>query len=328
MCRSQIACGLADPDAGCATIGANSRLARTIDPCPEALIAALDAGSVRYDGQAAARCLEDQQTLCEVRLEACPGAAVFVGTRAEGASCALDQECSAGLWCSFSGTTCPGTCQKHAALGDVTTEPSACATETVLQLDGGSFRCINRLGAGQPCDPQSGAICSEGLSCEERACVPVAELGAACSATRRCRYGLVCVADRCATFARRGEPCSRLFASNPSTSPCQLGLACRGGRCGEAFRAGERCAEDPNLCTPDSRCTSDTWVCTPRAAAGAACESDFDCLAPLACAASSAGGGTCQAVAAVGESCDATIRCGPFGQCLNNRCVTTARVCR
>jgi len=242
-CRPQIACGVADPDAGCAAIVANARLRSAPDPCSPSLLAAVDAGSVRYDGRAAARCRQDALTRCE---DPAPGrtdcAAVFVGTGAETTPCSFDAQCAAGLWCSFEGSVCPGVCRPRLVRGEVTTEPVACATETIESLDGGAYRCIDLPLEGQPC--AHGPFCAGGLFCDTqtRLCTASLAVGAPCLSAQRCVPGASCVNGRCARFAPRGAACAPLFfATDLTLPPCQLGLACRAGLCGDLLQAGESC---------------------------------------------------------------------------------------
>lgn len=323
MCRQQVACRIASPDAGCADIAANARPFSEPDPCSPSLRASLDAGTIRYDGRAAAQCLLGQRTSCDgsgaARL-ACD--AVFLGQGSLGTSCTLDTQCAPDLWCDFTAGTCPGACQPRTSVGAVTTNAAACASDLARPLDGGTFRCLDVPRLGDACE--AGLSCAGGLRCEGGRCVASVEDGAACTDSRACRPGSTCVAGRCTPFAARGERCaSQFFPVHPDANSCQLGLACRAGVCGEPLREGESCREEPNRCGAGTRCDLASMRCVRVGGVGAPCDSAGACATELRCLE-----GTCRVLAKLGEACDVMTPCEPTRACVEGRCVSDVRECR
>lgn len=323
QCRSQVACRIAAPDAGCADVSANARSVFESDPCPPSLFAFLDAGTVRYDGRAAARCLVSQRSACgELGTGRLACDAVLVGEGAVGAPCALDVQCAPDLWCDFTAGTCPGACRPRVAVGEVATNAAACASSFAERLDGGAYRCLDAARLGEACG--AGLPCAGGLSCDQGRCASSLADGAACTDSQQCQPGATCAAGRCTPFAARGAPCASQFVPvTPEANRCQLGLACRGGVCGEPLREGESCLEEPNRCTAGTRCDPGSQRCVPQGGAGAPCSNNIDCVTSLWCVE-----GACRAPAKLGEPCDAQVRCEAIASCVEGRCVSSARECR
>lgn len=198
---------------------------------------------VDYDPVAARACvdgLSQAMAACVVPdgLPSCDR--VFTGKALDGGSCHAAFSCAPGAgraWCRAEGggkdakcvaiqrgardSPCTGTC-KSTGVGD-------------------EVACLSFPGVG----PAGLTDCyqSDGLRCDEasRRCVPVAELGGACTEGADCALGTECVAGSC-------------------SAPPKLGGSCKGGAA---------CAE--------GTCNTVTQVCTAKRPDGAACASSSEC---------------------------------------------------
>lgn len=314
LCDGQAGCGVADPLADCADVHAN--VTGPVVGCDPAIVDAVDAGRVRFDGAAAAQCHARARTTCDTSRFTWDCAGVFSGTRALGQACHLQAECGAGLWCDASTGTCPGVCAARLADGTPATTSVSCASGWLAPLADGGTRCAAPPGPGDAC---LDGLCRPGLSCAEGTCVEPVPAGGACDAGP-CTFGTICVAGACTAWARRGEPCaSQFFPVDAGAPPCQLGLACRAGVCGDALRDGESCREEPNRCGGGTRCSLTTYRCARLGLAGAVCTSSADCDR-LSCI-----DGACSRGQPEGAACDGAHPCVPGANCVNGACA--ARQC-
>lgn len=246
------------------------------------LVAAVDRGTVGYDGDRAAECLSGMTDAGCSFADAAPPAAcdeVFTGLVADGGDCWIDGECASGHCTPASGCTdacCPGSCR-------ITLPPA-----TPIPI-------------GEDC---SLGICVDEAYCPRDQVPPLCTARAAadgsCTDPNGCQSGLYCAIDpdsgtgTCRTPPQEGEACDPAAAvcarlddyCDPLTSTCRVkepvGGDCAGGR---------RCV-DYAWCDPDG-------ICAVYPGPGQACDTAAPqpCLGALACAA-----GVC-AAPAPGDPC-------------------------
>ena len=213
--------------------------------------AAVDAGKLDYDGDAADDCFDALSSAsCSrdaVSSTACDH--IFTGKIPDGGACAFEEECVSGN-CVLSDCTmacCPGTCAP--------TRPVP--------------------GIGQPCTFEcvDDAYCGSDSTCQ--ATLPK---GAACDDTQACSRGLYCAgrttttAGTCSTLPKTGEPC---------TTTCDdIGDRCNAGTCTPLGLPGASCMTD-NDCSFFYACDA-TMHCAAepdpmRQPNGSMCTSSVDC---------------------------------------------------
>ncbi len=276
---------------------------------PDALIAAVDDGSMTYDAAQGAACLDALRALRDG--DACaidngldfgddhPCTLAVQGATATGDACILDAQCSGDMRCipSDSGDACSATCQPG---GDECGDTRCSADETCV--DGTTCQAKGEL--GEPCTtPEQ---CIGALTCSfaqsdmgSGVCVEPgsAEEGEGCDNDVECVDGTTCEPSPggkiCTTrpafvFNGMGEPCAGLFES----PFCQPGLVCN-----------------------DLTFNSDTFMfegtCGPPQPQGAACDQYFQCAYDLQCEGADLGEerGTCEALRAVGSDCSIDLEC-------------------
>jgi len=271
---------------------------------------AIARGTLVYDDAAFGECEAALEMLgCEIfsaRIsDACETA--FVGTLAPGAGCTLDEECQGASYCDHAGGACPGSCQARGSAGASCIEDGGCTTG--LRCAAGT--CRSPAGDGAGCDGPTGLNCRAGLIClgadEIRAgtCDTVeaalsGALGATCDPTTGplCVDGLSCALDEIVA----GAPTFRCVERGALGGDCRIGIpdACQGdavcgdvapdlgdfdGVCRPAPGAGETCGGLLERCRTGTRCVEGT--CEPSGALGAAC------AGPVQCASGSCVGGVC-----------------------------------
>jgi hypothetical protein len=244
----------------------------------------IDGGKIKFDGNAAARCLSTIEGLSsckkgevaaagEVLDDGCPG--LFTGTVAIGGACFFDAECTSGLCqrtdpgCSVRKQCCGGTC------ADV---PPPIAV-------GGD--CSSPM-ANQSC--AAGSSCRQGQSGQPNSCMPrVAMEGAACKDLDGCLYPLFC----------------DVVSATGGTGTCKRPAA-----------TGETCNPEALESCDDGRdvCDAETLTCIPRVAVGAACTPNT-CVGWAVCLNTS-----CVARPGIGGRCDPTFG----AQCLGGSVCTIA----
>jgi hypothetical protein len=229
----------------------------------------LAAGRVRFDADAARRCLEGLRASVCAEPAACE--AVFVGTTALGAPCFDREECAGDAYCAYrtleGAYNCPGRCAARVALGESCFgDNEACAstgagTHVRCMFDPARsgqrfpFACVDRgpltvvPEGGECADRGDGSApfrtCAPGLDCGYvsnasgvvSACIPPAAAGDLC--TRYCQPGALCEFDntrftqRCLPFVVRDTEGGRCVQGNSGAEACNvlLGLDCVAGRC-------------------------------------------------------------------------------------------------
>jgi len=200
--------------------------------------AAIEAGKIVYDADAAGACLAGlAETPClaeqpsDATLASCLSA--LKGTLAAGEPCVGTFECAEGICPAVTGDRCPTVC------------PSVVHRNETCSLLGGPDCNIR-----------------EGLRCSFGRCVLPTEKGSACEDNFGCQSGLVCVTNICVPLRGDQQGCSR-------DSSCQPGLFCalggdEGGRCEVRLDVGAACggqdAEDTNAALRHVQC-KDGLIC-------------------------------------------------------------------
>jgi len=205
---------------------------------------------------------------------------MFSGSVADGAPCAIDEECASSR-CNVSscpdGSCCTGVCgttRPRGQVGDACDRNAEC-------LDGycdAEHQCHALLAANQECltDPQ----CDYGLACIQPSpsipgtCRVLPQLGEACPYARCAGFGVRCDAtSHCVALGLVGAPC----ASPDDCSPYE--------RCDATTRT---CTELPTLGMPcDTRCAGEAWcklesesmgTCMAPQPNGTPCEDSGECV--------------------------------------------------
>ncbi|HVV86997.1 MAG TPA: Dickkopf N-terminal cysteine-rich domain-containing protein [Kofleriaceae bacterium] len=241
--------------------------------------ASVAAGRIKYDGGAAADCLDAfESESCDSTTEsarvtppACDDA--IKGAVADGGACFISTECvsrscsvpDCGMAC------CQGTCDATVAKAAI---GASCANADCV--DGAfcndSDVCAALLAAGQTC--QNDDQCGYGLACGNNVCAPAANRGDACLDGRcsdigdRCDGNMTCVA-----LSGAGGACTTDFGG---VFDCQLPLVCNQTtlQCENPPTAGQACT---TFCANGLFCNDDTHQCEARRANGMACAGDGDC---------------------------------------------------
>ena len=130
--------------------------------------AAVEAGSVRYDGARVSACLAGFNGIgCgfQTRRLFTSGACSMVleGDVEPGGDCALDEECKGAAFCKRIGESCPGTCTELLEAGEACTKDDECADG--LACPGSVDRCIAPGRLGEACGRVTDAPCAAGLAC-------------------------------------------------------------------------------------------------------------------------------------------------------------------
>ncbi|HEX6278108.1 MAG TPA: hypothetical protein VFZ53_33920 [Polyangiaceae bacterium] len=273
-----------------------------------ALEAAIDAKTVKYDAEKAARCLDELATrdCSEVNqrtLDACEDA--LAGTIPLGGECNLDEECEGARICEVA-AQCPGTCVERYAAGQACTENDECADGLVCSE--ATNRCVTPAGDGQACGGGIEPQCDGGLLCAGEdenqgrtgTCHPEDQIeehgiGEACSPSvgDLCEAGLSCVIDSlaptfaCQAIAASGGPCGIGFPEQCPVgeycpiSAAELAFEVLAATCRPLPEIGEPCAERPidigAACEPYARCDLPTGTCLGLRELGESCSSDELC---------------------------------------------------
>lgn len=213
--------------------------------------AAIDAGKLKYDGEAAADCFDALGSASCTRsanhIDACDK--IFAGTIADGGTCAFDEECVSQS-CNVPDCTmacCTGTCVPERPVPAI----------------------------GQPCTFE----CVEGAYCgSDSTCQATLPKGAACDDQLACNEGLYCAgsstttAGTCTELPTTGEACTTACAA--------IGDRCSAGTCKPVGLLGETCASDSDcsffyVCDDTMKCAEEPE--DPRMPNGSACTSSTDC---------------------------------------------------
>lgn len=288
-CNLAVRCGLVSD------LGTCSKLQLGVDISAD-LVAAVQAGTVAYDGTAAGECLAGITATCDRSLVlsdrdapvACDE--MFAGTVGDGGACGLDQECISGV-CSVPGCSmacCQGTCLGGTApvrpkLGESCATDSRCVSS---YCDLSTQVCSAYLAAGSQCNSDND--CQLGLACHTT-CIALAAEGAACTASDDCKsIGDYCNATlKCARVGVAGDACA-------SNADCSGVYRCdtASSKCVLRPELGETCGSSPLNCVDVTYCDSQTTKCTAPKADGASCGSSSECAGGT-CSFTNGSPGTC-----------------------------------
>lgn len=238
----------------------------------------LAAGRLRFDADAARRCLDGLRASVCAEPAACE--AVFVGATPLGAPCIDRGECAGDAWCAYRDRdgrySCPGRCTARLPVGEQCFgDNEACSTagasgrvqctyDPARSGQSSPFTCVDRgpltvvPEGGECADRGDGSAplraCAPGLDCGYvsnasgvvSACKPPAAAGDFC--TRYCQPGALCEFDnsrfsqRCLPFVVRNVEGDRCVQGNSGAEACNvlLGLDCVAGRCQRVGTGAER----------------------------------------------------------------------------------------
>lgn len=227
----------------------------------------VQSGKAKYNGQAAASCLDGYAALgCNISDTANDGAlaqtcaSIVAGTVANGGACLINDECisqSCNLIGCNGAMCCSGSCQAQVATGgDCSATGSVCVQGTFCDRSAGATTatCKSWIAPGQPCS--GGQTCAPGTVCNGDATTGAGTCGKAPTEGQACPNGICdSSADVCDQTAKT---CVRRIA---------VGGACATG-------AG---------CLAYATCDAASKTCVALAAPGAACASSSDCLGSLPC---------------------------------------------
>jgi hypothetical protein len=279
--------------------------------------AAVDKGTVKYDGSKVDACIKAMKDLgCSLTTtrNTPPCNEVLVGTVDTGGACTVNAECKGDAYCK--GDTCPGACTPREASGVPCRFDDACRTGmkciySVCGTPGGAgAECIED---GDDCDITMICVGADNEKNVKGKCTKItdvfkAKVGEACDLTKGqfCEAGLSCMLDSTTTFTFK---CVDLLASGAACKvgapdPCPLGEYCKGvdlnakppvfeGTCSKSPGDGEPCAQVFGAtCATNAVCDENT-ICRVPQRIGGTCASD------KACYSESCVGGICKA----GDAC-------------------------
>lgn len=296
-CRYLARCHLVPSEGECEDL--NIGISLNVD---ESLQAAIDAGKVKYDGEALARCYEaiggfscDRTDENGRRLTSQSCYDAVKGTVGAGGQCALDAECKSRV-CDV--PPCPDACCQGTCIGDTPPPfgvPLGGPCESSNDCDNGTYCasnvCTALKAAGSTC--VGNAECDYGLGCAgaatARVCKVLPKLGEACP-DGACRDdGTYCDSTMtCKALGLPGDPCAtQRDCSNYYT--CDATLHCaQGPKIGESCMTGGRCSQAGAWCD-----AAGSMTCKEPQADGAACTQNNQCTSNY-CDNPMAGGRTCQ----------------------------------
>jgi hypothetical protein len=261
------------------------------------------AGSLSYDAQKGAECLEQiskldcSQSVSEVA--ACDAA--VVGKNPSGGSCATAlgsspfSDCAPGNRCRLDSATCGGTCTPDAVAGESCLPTAAsgvviCAKGLGCQLN--RWVCVADVTEGQPCKGPTAGRCADGLYCEggttsATGVCRARKTAGACVDDSDCISGYLCIGSEgsktCHQAKMPSESCTPglgecypLFGWCDSDGKCTDVLASENQPCGLVNGELIMCASGL-VC--ESRFSGAASTCLKRGdkANGATCTSSVEC---------------------------------------------------
>jgi hypothetical protein len=232
----------------------------------EPLIAAVNAGRIRYDGKAAKECLDGVRDMgCNISDQtagiqaAC--VSTFKGIVAVGGACSMDEECLSGE-CHASDCSkdcCPGTCaqaETQIPVGGDCSADGSCVQGAYCQESNAGATCVARIKEGEACV----------LSARDAPCVE----GAYCTGSGSGSAGT------CRIAPAEGETCAGQFRCNSLLDYCDEDTL----KCTRKRAVGAACS-DHYQCVDYATC--EAGVCKARKKVGEACEDQVECLGALEC---------------------------------------------
>lgn len=200
----------------------------------------------------------------------------------------------------------------------------ACWTKAGTLADG-TVCSVDAQCAGKSCRKGDGATCG--------ACSTRAASGGSCTTDKDCAEPLDCIGGKCATRGEVGAACS-------DDAPCLETLRCQSGVCAKGLAAGAACTPGEDacdllaglFCNPKTKVCATVKLVAPGEPCGFIDGAFVGCSRSGSCkGATAATPGTCLAVAADGQPCDAEKGpdCLPPATCLNAVCtLSDANACR
>ncbi len=264
------------------------------------LEAAVEAGTVQFDEEKAADCLDQYEGLAcgdDQPEDLCRS--VVTGTVAEGQPCNITEECAGDDSFCVVGNACPGRCAHRAALGE-SCEDRPCLDDLYCDFNDG--RCKTPVGEGESCVE---ADCAEGLVCKGPEGICRArddsrkQAGESCDFSTRCADGLTCALKEgamtfdleCTARAASGGACRRSITPFcPDDEFCELDEERENGTCKPVARENESCVTA--ACARLLVCVrvgETEEICATPKNNGEACRGDEECFSDTCV------GGTCQA---------------------------------
>lgn len=278
-CDLQVDCGRF-PDRESCLASAGRALAEV-----RVLGALIEDGSVAYDGDAAAACLDalsalscDRTSFARIDVDSLC-AAVARGKLPDGESCTHDVQCAgtgARCWAQepCDAACCPGTCvdptpdvdpwvPPKREIGQACTATNSCVEGAFCNME--TWVCELLRTEGASC--LGGGVCRSDLGCAGGTCRPWVDEGGACGDAGGCgRYDNACMEGVCRRKPLPGEPCLPYYV-------CIDWAYCAEGACAAKPLAGEPCGPPGftglPLCLGDSVC-EDSVTCS--AVDAAVCE--------------------------------------------------------
>ncbi|MEZ4380885.1 MAG: Dickkopf N-terminal cysteine-rich domain-containing protein [Nannocystaceae bacterium] len=246
------------------------------------LDAAVDNGSVVYDGEAAKQCLDSiRESTCsgdifgaDADTDACDQ--VFTGTVDNGGACWFSEQCVSGS-CDLGDCVeacCEGTCiatPPDVGVGEDCTGAANCVSGSYCDFNSGL--CAAAIGDGGTCG--SDYECATDLYCLGGVCKASLPEGASCIEGECGAFLLGCDVDTdtCQKFRKEGEAC------NPLASLCAFGLRCDEvtSKCAPPGGVGTPCGFSGTSCANGTFCDFEVGTCQATKASGAACVLDSEC---------------------------------------------------
>jgi len=208
------------------------------------LPAGVAGGTIDYDGEAAADCVDDIASMdCDPshrdkRLLPASCAPAFTGTLAEGDSCVVDEQC-------VSGVCVRGGCNMACCVG-VCAEPAPA-----------------RAAIGEECVE---VACVDSAWCSDGVCVELSSEGTECEDNAECEFGLACYSMSDATPTCRSLPGEGDACPTDNVTPCDsLRLSCNPATeiCEELLYEGDDCVPEAARCSRAYLyCNPDTRTCS------------------------------------------------------------------
>lgn len=204
------------------TAGSCEDLVGDSDPANFAAIeAAVVAGTIRYDGDAAERCLSALGGQC-IPFDALFAVeascrSVYAGAVSDGGTCTLDDQCMGSARCAKLGGSCSGTCVATLGVG------AACSS---------SNECSDDLGGVMDCDST--------IQNPTDHCVIT-------------RWSTAAPGAACGDLDVDGDERSSAYCTGGTY--CKLSAGLQTGNCTYPIAAGATCAPNQDACAGDAMCT-------------------------------------------------------------------------
>ncbi len=259
ICTQDVACGQFADKASCLA---------ALQVSEAQIVADVKAGKIKYDGSAAADCLDAiSGQSCNLTDQLGAGTPqscldALKGAVADAGACFTDEECVSAncdtSMCTGGMMCCAGTCAaaptKIAIGGDCSASGSRCVDDAFCKQNGSAATCTAKVANGQPCTGFSD-----------------------CVAGSICNLDFTTGMGTCGSLPARGETCmADGFGCNSSEDYCDSTTM----KCTAKVAPGGACPAG-NECVDYAKCNA--MVCAAKAGAGGTCMVTSDCLGDLEC---------------------------------------------